>query len=246
MPRFFVELAYNGTRFCGWQAQNNQITVQKKIEEAFTVILQREISVTGCGRTDSGVHASQYFLHFDNEEVLPKNFLSRANKMIGKDIGFFHCFEVPDDWHSRFSVLSREYTYHISIIKSPMNHETVCWLPWFSNLNPSILIDFCQILKRYSDFYPFCKANSDVEHYRCELYEISWNFNEYSATFTIKANRFLRGMVRLIIGSALQCARGKMKLEEIDFAMKNQKSLSFPWAVPAHGLRLSEVLYPTL
>ncbi len=241
--RYFVELVYNGTRFNGWQIQPNAPSVQQTIEEAFSLLLRTPISITGCGRTDTGVHASQYFMHFDFEGEFPKAFLKRINKYIGNDIVFKSLGKVPDDLHARFNATKRSYTYFIILEKNPFKTETAFHFPFGDSLDFKKTQEAAQLLLQYDDFFPFCKTHSDAKTMQCDLMRSEWVQDKNNLTFHISANRFLRGMVRLIVGACLNVGLGKITLEDLKYAMDNQVTLKKSYSVPPQGLFLSGVEY---
>ncbi|MBI1227835.1 MAG: tRNA pseudouridine(38-40) synthase TruA [Bacteroidetes bacterium] len=243
--RYFSELAYKGTKYSGWQRQPNALSVQQVIEEAMSTILDAKIEVTGCGRTDAGVHASQYFLHFDFEGEFPDEFLRRLNKLLPTDVAFRSIYEVKNDAHARFDAIRRSYEYHIVLDKSPFEIDMAWHFPFFDKLNIGEMQIAAALLLRYGNFQPFCKSNTDVQTMECSLYHADWTIDEASRrmVFHISANRFLRGMVRLIVGMCLNVGLGKVELEEVKDALDRQVLLNKSWSVPAEGLFLTEVKY---
>jgi tRNA pseudouridine38-40 synthase len=242
--RYFLELAYNGTRLCGWQRQTTAPSVQERIEDAFTLILRQPIELMGCGRTDTGVHARYYVAHFDFEGDFPKSFLQRANKMVGHDIALKKLSAMPDEAHVRFDAYSRSYEYHISFIKNPFTIETEWFFPLYTTLDTQAMQKAAEILRGYEDFAPFCKTNSDAKTMKCQLSRAEWFFEGDKAIFYISANRFLRGMVRLIVGACVNVGLGQMSLEDLKKAMDEQLPLIKSYSVPPTGLFLTEVKYP--
>jgi tRNA pseudouridine38-40 synthase len=242
--RYFLELAYNGTRLCGWQRQPNAPSVQERIEDAFTLILRQPIELMGCGRTDTGVHARYYVAHFDFEGDFPKSFLQRANKMVGHDIALKKLSAMPDEAHVRFDAYSRSYEYHISFVKNPFTTETEWFFPLYTTLDTQAMQKAAEILREYEDFAPFCKTNSDAKTMKCQLSCSEWIFEGDKAVFYISANRFLRGMVRLIVGACVNVGLGQMSLEDLKTAMDEQSTLQKSYSVPPTGLFLTEVKYP--
>ena len=242
--RYFLELAYNGTRLCGWQRQPNAPSVQERIEDAFTLILRQPIELMGCGRTDTGVHARYYVAHFDFEGDFPKSFLQRANKMVGQDIALMKLSVVPDQAHVRFDAYSRSYEYHISFVKNPFTTETAWFFSLPTSLDTHAMQKAAEILRGYEDFTPFCKTNSDAKTMKCQLSRAEWVFEGDQAVFYISANRFLRGMVRLIVGACVNVGLGQMSLDDLKKAMDEQSPLIKSYSVPPTGLFLTEVKYP--
>lgn len=246
--RYFSELAYNGTNYCGWQIQPNGITVQETLEKAFSTILRTSIAITGCGRTDTGVHASQFFIHFDFEETFPKGFLNRINKFLPKDILIKRIFEVASDAHSRYDAYHRSYEYHIYFHKNPFGLETSYHFPFAEKLDINKMQQAADLLLKYEAFFPFCKAHSDAKTMLCDVRRAEWIFDqkEKKLVFHISANRFLRGMVRLIVGMCLNVGLGKLAIADVQLALDQQIRLKKDLSVVAKGLFLTEVKYPFL
>ncbi len=246
--RYFIELAYNGTRFSGWQRQPNDRSVQETIEVALTTLLRQPISIMGCGRTDAGVHASQFFLHFDFEEILAPNLIGRLNKFLGKDIAIRRIFPVAAEAHARFDATARSYAYHLCFEKDPFRQES-CYAYLYAKKPDFQLVQAAaQLLLSYDAFFPFCKTNSDAKTMNCQLTKATWEIHPETETwiFHISANRFLRGMVRLIVGMCLQVGTGKIALAEVKAALDEQRRLSKSLSVPPEGLFLTKVVYPFL
>lgn len=243
--RYFSELAYKGTNYNGWQRQPNAPSVQQAIEEAMATILGSAIEVVGCGRTDTGVHASQYFMHFDVEGGFPKEFLRRLNKLLPADIAIRSIFEVAPDAHARFDAVRRSYEYHVVLDKNPFGTDTTWHFPFFDKLDLQKTQAAAALLLNYKEFQPFCKSNTDVHTMECTLFRSEWVFDEAARrlVFHISANRFLRGMVRLIVGMCLNVGLGKVELEEVRQALDQQVLLKKSWSVPPDGLFLTEVRY---
>lgn len=246
--RYFIHLAYNGTRFNGWQRQPNALGVQQEIEDAFSMVLRSRISITGCGRTDTGVHASSYFAHFDFEGEFPHQFVKRINKVLPNDIAIFSIRPVSKEAHARFDAVSRSYIYRLGFVKDPFNQETVSYFPFADSLDIRKVQEAASLLTRYEYFFPFCKSDHDAKTLRCELTRAEWTFFEdgSGAVFHITANRFLRGMVRLVVGMCLNVGLGKIELATVKKAMDEQKLLKRAESAPPEGLYLSEIVYPYL
>ncbi len=242
--RYFVELSYQGTAYHGYQIQPNQISVQETLEHAFSTILNETIVVVGCGRTDTGVHAKQYFIHFEFNGVLPSDFQNRLNKFLPKDIAIHAIFPVEKDVHARFDAFRRKYEYWISLDKSPFDYP----LSWYyfngKNLNLSLMEEAANLIGTYQEFATFCKTNSDAKTMKCTIYEARWERQENRLVFHIAANRFLRGMVRLIVGACVQIGEGKASIADLKTALDEQKQMVKSLSVPAQGLYLMEIHYP--
>ena len=247
MPRYFIELAYNGTRLSGWQRQNNAPSVQAAIEDALRLILrQPTLEILGCGRTDTGVHAAQYFAHFDFEGDFPPSLLERMNKLVGLDIVLKHVHAVEPQAHARFDATLRSYNYHLSFQKNPFFRETEWHFPLAERLNLEKMQKTADLLRGYAEFAPFCKTNSDAQTMLCHISEAEWIFNDRGGIFTISSNRFLRGMVRLVVGACVNVGLGQLDLDDVKRALDTQTPLIKSYSVPPSGLFLSRVVYPFL
>ncbi|MFK8163131.1 MAG: tRNA pseudouridine(38-40) synthase TruA [Lewinella sp.] len=242
--RYVLELSYNGTNYSGWQRQPNALSVEETIDTTLSTILGEKIKIVGCGRTDTGVHASYYVAHFDFAGAFPAAFLRRFNRFVADDVAILGLYRVPPDFHARFHATGRSYTYRLALRKDPFRPDTVASLPQFAGIDRDLMQAAANILLEYGDFAPFCKTNSDAFTMQCQLKEARWDFAEGEWTFNISANRFLRGMVRLIVGMCLRVGEGKLSLEDLRRAMDNQERLPKPWSAPAAGLYLSKVEYP--
>ncbi len=243
--RYFAELAYKGTKYSGWQIQPNAISVQQLIEEALSTILNTSIQVMGCGRTDAGVHASQFFLHFDFTEELPKSLVNRLNKFLPSDIVIYKIFPVHTDAHTRFDAHLRSYVYLMDLTPNPFDYENVWYYYNAKSLDIGKMNEVTKLLLQYEEFAPFCKTNSDAKTMRCELSRAEWilDTTKNRLEFHISANRFLRGMVRLIVGACVYVGENKISLEDVRKAMDKQTPLKKSYSVPGHGLYLCEVKY---
>jgi len=243
--RYFIELSYNGTAYSGWQRQPNALSVQEVIEVALAKVLRQEIPVVGCGRTDTGVHARQYFLHFDHESPLPNNFMNRLNKVLPVDIAFYHLREMSPKAHARFDAKERAYEYHIVFRKNPFTSQTAYYFPQWKKLDIEKMQAAAKLLLDYPAFYPFCKSKTDVKTMNCDLRRSEWEIlpSQRGIIFHISANRFLRGMVRLIVGMCLNVGMGKLKLERVKEALDQQERLVKSLSAPPQGLFLTQVNY---
>jgi tRNA pseudouridine38-40 synthase len=242
--RYFAEIAYKGTRYCGWQRQPNGVSVQEKVEDALSMLLGGGIAVTGCGRTDTGVHASQYFLHFDTEQAIAEGVVGRLNRILPPDIVVYRIMEAGEAWHARFDAVQRSYVYHIALRKDPFHAETSWHFPFFNRLDLDRVQAAARLLTEYGSFYPFCKSETDAKTMLCRLSRAEWILGESRYDFHITSDRFLRGMVRLVVGMCLNVGLGKLELGEVREALEAQKRLRLSWSVPPEGLFLNEVVYP--
>ncbi|HAT66736.1 MAG TPA: tRNA pseudouridine(38-40) synthase TruA [Flavobacteriaceae bacterium] len=241
--RYFIDIAYNGTAYCGWQNQPNALSVQEVLEKALSTLLGTEIAVTGAGRTDAGVHAKQLFAHFDAsamEDV--QNLLHRLNSFLPKDISVQDIFQVKDDAHARFDAEAREYEYHINLKKDPF----VEGLAYLVNNEPDVskMNEAAQSLLKYQDFQCFSRSKTDVKTYYCTITKAHWERKENLLIFTISANRFLRNMVRAIVGTLLEIGYGKLTLEDFHKIIESKNRSNAGASAPAHGLYLTKVVYP--
>ncbi len=239
--RYVLEIAYKGTNYHGWQFQDNSITVQQVIEEALTRILRVKTSVVGCGRTDTAVHASQYFLHFDFDDVIPSKFIFRLNQILPKDVAIYDCFEVKDNFHSRFDATYRKYIYKTSFRKNPFlidEHLHLWRQPDIIKMNNG-----CAELLKHRDFASFCKSGSDNKTTLCDLMECKWIETKDGLEFHVKADRFLRNMVRALVGTLLDVGYGDVSIEQLKEIIKSKNRSNSGKSVAARGLYLAEVGY---
>jgi tRNA pseudouridine38-40 synthase len=242
--RFFLEFAYDGTAYSGWQSQHNARSVQQVLQEALSTLLRQEIQVTGSGRTDAGVHASQQFAHFEWAEVLnTEQLVYRLNRLLPVDIAVYRLMPVAEDAHARFSALSRTYEYRISLQKDPFLRRHVLHFP--KPLNVAAMNEAAAVLLKYEEFQSFCKTNSDTPHFKCTMKRAFWELRpDGLLVFTIEANRFLRGMVRLIVGSLLEVGTGKISVAQFQAIIERQDSRAAGSLAKACGLFLTQVEYP--
>lgn len=242
--RYVLELAYNGTNYSGWQRQPNARSVEETVDTALSTILGQKIKIVGCGRTDTGVHASYYVAHFDYDGEFPPAFLRRYNRYVAEDVALLGLYRVPTEFHARFHATGRSYTYRAALYKDPFRRDTVAVIPQLKGLDRKKMQDAAELLLSYEEFATFCKTNSDAFTMRCELTEARWDFSGSEWAFHISANRFLRGMVRLIVGMCIRVGEGKLSLEDVRSALDDQRPLPKALSAPAAGLFLSGVAYP--
>jgi tRNA pseudouridine38-40 synthase len=246
--RYFLQLSYNGTRFSGWQRQPNALSVQQKIEDVFALLLRQPTEIYGCGRTDRGVHARLFFAHFDFDgefpAEFPKNFLNRANELVGDDILLANIFPVAPDAHARFDAYERHYEYNIRFRKDIFLKETTWVCPRGNYLDLEKLHQTAALLEQYTLFAPFCKTHSDAPTMRCENLKANWVASSEGLIFNISAHRFLRGMVRLIVGASVQIASGQLDIGDVENALETQTPLVKSLSVPSSGLLLTQIHYP--
>lgn len=247
MPqRYFLEIAYHGKNYHGWQIQPQDITVQSEIDRALSLILRQKINSVGSGRTDAGVHAKQQYAHFDVHEKISdlQQTVYLLNRCLGKDICITNILKPKSNVaHARFQAIGRSYEYHIARIKNPFKTELAYHYPHPLGIEKMNLA--CKIMQTYTDFESFSKRNTDVNHFRCKIYESYWESpNEHNLIFHIKADRFLRGMVRTVVGTLIDVGRGATSLEQFKRIIEIQDRTYAGRSVPAHGLYLNAVKYP--
>lgn len=244
--RYFINLAYNGTDFCGWQIQPNDPSVQETIQSALATLYNRPVKVIGCGRTDTGVHASDFYAHADLEaKFTEKDLRFKLNTMLPKSINIKRVFKVDADHHARFDANSRTYIYQLSFVKDPFHQDTYYKYDQAGLPDLGLMNEAASLLTRYNEFFPFCKTHADNETYLCDLSHSCWTqLSDHQWHYKITANRFLRGMVRMIVGMTINVGLGRISLEEVKAAMEDQSRLVKAWSVPAQGLFLSKITYP--
>lgn len=245
--RYKCIIDYDGTDFFGWQKQAGGVrTVQSDIESTLSKLLREQVEVTGCGRTDSGVHARGYAFHFDAsiDEADLSYILYKMNKILDRDVVVHELSLVDSDFHTRFLATSRSYLYKMYTGKRPFEDAFSFEYPYkASDLDLNKLNEAAAILIGKMDFTPFCKTGSDVGTHICAVRTSYWESNEFGLHYHITADRFLRGMIRLIVGMCINVSRGKLKTGEVEEALKNQERLTLDWSVPAKGLTLLDIEY---
>lgn len=242
--RYFIELSYQGKHYHGWQKQANEISVQEIIEKALSLLLKEEISVIGCGRTDAGVHARQFFLHFDVEKEIDKEKLKyQLNSFLPEDIGIFQVIRVSDEAHARFNAISRSYQYRISLAKNVFENDLSLQLNQV-DLNIEKMNEAAALLMHYTDFKCFSRSKTDVKTYDCKITEAYWKLNGQRLDFYITSNRFLRNMVRAVVGTLLEVGKERMTLDEFINVIESRDRMKAGASVKAKGLYLTRVTYP--
>lgn len=242
--RYFLKLAYNGAAYHGWQVQNNATSVQEVLDKKLSVILKHEINTTGVGRTDTGVHAKEFYAHFDVGELIvdKKAFLYNLNSILPKDIAVFNLFLVRADAHARFDATSRSYEYVISRNKDPFMQEYSYY--FYGDLDIDVMNQAAEYLKLVDDFSSFCKSGVQVKTMICDVKEAYWQEANGKLVFHITADRFLRNMVRAIVGTLIDVGQGKLSLEDYKEVIASKKRSSAGYSVPGQGLFLSKIEYP--
>jgi len=243
--RYFIFISYKGTSYHGWQIQPKSVTVQKILDDALSTILEETISTTGAGRTDTGVHALVFCAHFESDKADlagNKKFLFRLNRFLPKDISVTRLSEVLPDAHSRFSAVSRTYRYYISKTKDPFRDDSSWYVHGKIEINT--MNEACDLLLRHNDFTSFSKLHSDVKTNICRIFSAKWEESDDQLIFTIKADRFLRNMVRAIVGTMIDTGTGKLTPEEFDSIILAKDRCRAGKSAPAKGLFLTGIEYP--
>lgn len=240
--RYFIKLAYNGTNYHGWQVQPNASSVQETLNNALSVILNSNINSMGAGRTDTGVHAKEMFAHFDYAPTLEiESTLHKLNSYLPKDIAIYDIIPVHEDAHARFDAKKRTYQYHISSVKDVFSQEE-CWY-YHQNLEVELMNQAAKILLNHTDFQCFSKVNTDVNTFNCTIYEAYWKQENNQLIFTISADRFLRNMVRAIVGTLVNVGLHKITLADFNSIIENKNRSEAGFSVPAQGLFLTKIEY---
>ena len=243
--RYFIQFSYFGKAYHGWQIQPNAITVQQVLEEGLTTLLRSKISVMGAGRTDTGVHAKEMYAHFDFTAIEDTvDLAQRLNNYLPDDIAVKSIFKVKPETHARFDALERTYEYCIVQEKNPFYIDTAYFL--WSPIDYDAMNIAAKILMEYEDFECFSKSNTDVKTYLCKIKKAEWEKKGDLLIFTITADRFLRNMVRAIVGTLLEVGLGKIKPEAIREIIKSKNRAMAGTSVPAKALYLTKVLYPEI
>ena len=240
--RYFIELSYKGTNYHGWQIQPDASSVQEEITKALATILQEKILLVGAGRTDAGVHASQMFAHVDTVKKLSNNYVHKLNAILPNDIVIKSIKEVSGDTHARFDAVSRTYEYRILLGRDPFLLETT-WQLHQKNLQIEKMNEAANLLFKYEDFESFSKVKTDVNTFNCTIMKAVWTLEDKHLIFHIKANRFLRNMVRAVVGTLLEVGLGKKTVEDFRKIIESKKRSEAGLSVPAKGLFLTEVCY---
>lgn len=240
--RYFIELAYKGTNYHGWQIQPDADSVQETLNKALSTLLNSSIDIVGAGRTDTGVHAKQMFAHFDYEnEIDSHQFIHKLNSFLPKDIVIYTIHKVSDESHARFDATKRTYEYHIHTKKDAFDNEGSYQFNLPLNLDK--MNEACSILFKHNDFECFSKVNTDVRTFNCVIFEANWKRNENKIVFTICADRFLRNMVRAIVGTMISVGTDKISLIDFEKIIESKDRSQAGFSVPAHGLYLTKIEY---
>ena len=240
--RYCIEFSYSGKNYFGYQIQPDLISVQEVLENALSTILREKIKTTGAGRTDTGVHARKIFAHFDTEQNIGDNLVYQLNSFLPQDISIKKIFPVKDDFHARFDATFRTYEYYITLEKSPFTQDS-SWQIWKRDLDVDRMNAACKILFEYEDFTSFSKLHTGNKTNNCKIYKAFWEQNGFELKFTISADRFLRNMVRAIVGTMVEIGNGKMEPEDLRKIIEDKNRNSAGTSAPPQGLFLVDVGY---
>lgn len=240
--RYFIELSYDGTPFVGWQRQPSGDSVQSCLEDALSILFRKPLSIVGAGRTDAGVHAHQLFAHVDLDEHVDQDLTFRLNKLLPKEIAVRNIIAVAQDAHARFDAVSRSYRYHITTQKNPFLQKRS--YQFAKPLDLDLMNQAAKILIDHEDFKCFSKSKTDVKTYVCDIQQVHWQQNGSELVFFIQANRFLRNMVRAIVGTLIEVGLRKISISDFEAILASRDRSQAGYSVPAHGLYLEKVNYP--
>lgn len=241
--RYFIEIAYNGKNYFGWQRQPKQISVQQVLEDSLSTFLRKEIKITGAGRTDTGVHAKQLMAHFDHDLIENKErFIFRMNSFLPPDIAIKDLYEVSKEAHARFDALERTYQYIIGLGKDPFSQDYVFQV--YNKPDLGLMNKAAELLLHHKDFQCFSRSKTDVKTYNCKVKEAYWEQKDENLIFTITADRFLRNMVRAIVGTLLEVGYGKRSLEDFKSVLNSKSRDEAGASAPAQALYLVKIVYP--
>jgi tRNA pseudouridine38-40 synthase len=243
--RYFLHISYDGTNYHGWQRQLNSHSVQEEIEGALRKLLRQEKVVSvGCGRTDTGVHARDFYLHFNAEHPIlnKEEILFKLNLMLPKDIGLYGMWQVDYLTHARFDAIERSYEYHIHQRRDPFIERFSTFFPWPLDVNR--MNEAAALLLQYKDFAAFCKTGGGQKTTLCDLRKAHWECDDYKMVFHITADRFLRNMVRAVVGTLVEVGRGKLSLEEFRAVIEGGKRTRAGESMAPQGLHLTSIVYP--
>lgn len=241
MPRYFLELSYKGTAYSGFQTQQNANTVQAEVEKAFEILQKEKIVFTGSSRTDAGVHALQNYFHFDYNGILHPQFVYKLNAILPADIVIQKVFPVEPEAHCRFDAVRREYEYHLYRYKDPFLQDRAFYFPY--KLDKELLAKAASNLIGRFDFAAFSKKRTQVKNFTCHVMESYWTEEQNGLVYHVQADRFLRGMVKAMVGTMLQVGRHRLDLEQFQSVILNKDSSKANFAVPGKGLFLTRVSF---
>lgn len=236
-------MSYNGKLYHGWQIQKSVLTIEKTLENVISILLKQPINIIGAGRTDTGVHAQEMYAHFDFNKKIQNNFVNRLNSFLPKEIKIFNIYKVINKAHARFDATSRTYKYFLSLGKNPFYND-LSWIWKGGALSIDKMNQASYLLMKYNNFRSFCKNDKYKQNYICNIYQAYWSNNKNFYFFTIEANRFLRNMVRSIVGTIVDIGRGKIKIEDFIDIIESKDRKKSGESAPASGLFLTKIKYP--
>ena len=240
--RYCIEFSYSGKNYFGYQIQPNEISVQEVLEKALSTILREEIKITGAGRTDTGVHAKKIIAHFNTEKKPGEQLVYQLNSFLPEDIAVKKIFGVRNDFHARFDATFRTYEYYIDLEKNPFTQDSA-WQIWKRDLDVDRMNEACKILFEYEDFTSFSKLHTENKTNNCKISKAYWEQNGSELKFTISADRFLRNMVRAIVGTMVEVGNGKIEASDLRKIIEDKNRNSAGTSAPAQGLFLVDVGY---
>ena len=243
MPRYFIEVSYKGTAYSGFQVQKNANSIQAEIEKALSVFFKQTFSLTGSSRTDTGVHALQNYFHFDTIQPLAEKagFIYNLNAILPLDIVVKRIFLVDENAHCRFDAVSREYNYFIYRDKNPFLQDRAYYFPYTVDIDK--LKQASELVLLNKDFTSFSKRNTQVKNFTCDIKKSGWMREKNTLVYQVESNRFLRGMVKGLVGTMLRVGTGKITLDQFEDIIKNRDCTKADFSVPPHGLFLMKVAY---
>ena len=243
MPRYFLELRYKGTAYHGFQVQNNAPTIQAVVENALQILFKEPIDLTGSSRTDAGVHALQNYFHFDTKLVVEQKHIYNVNAILPPDIAIQSIKQVAPKAHCRFDAVAREYHYYIYTQKDPFMQERGWHYPYALDID--VLNKAAELLKDYTDYTSFAKRNTQVNTNECTIQNAYWErIAPKQIKFTVRANRFLRGMVRGLVGTMVKVGRGNMSVQDFELILQAKDASKADFSTPPQGLFLAKVIFP--
>ena len=240
--RYCIEFSYSGKNYFGYQIQPNESSVQEGLEKALSTILREEIKITGAGRTDTGVHAKKIIAHFNTEKKPGEQLVYQLNSFLPEDIAVKKIFGVRNDFHARFDATFRTYEYYIDLEKNPFTQDSA-WQIWKRDLDVDRMNEACKILFEYEDFTSFSKLHTENKTNNCKIFKAYWEQNGSELKFTISADRFLRNMVRAIVGTMVEVGNGKIEASDLRKIIEDKNRNSAGTSAPAQGLFLVDVGY---
>ena len=240
--RYFIELSYLGKNYHGWQIQPDANSIQEELNKAISLVLQEEVTVVGAGRTDTGVHASQMFAHFDSDAILVENIVFKLNSILPEDIVVYEVEKVNDEKHVRFDAIARSYEYRIWLGRNPFLLETT-WQLFHQKLDVKAMNEAAEILLEHENFQAFSKVKTEVKTFNCKVSKAVWIEDGNQLVFRITANRFLRNMVRAIVGTLVDVGKHKITKEDFKNIILSKDRSNAGLSVPAKGLFLTEITY---